>query len=296
MKATGGVVNPGLSEYEERLREDIASIRGLLRGNCYKIGVFVAKGGTGKSTVATLLGSILAEFRSKDRVIAVDADPSFGKLANRIAPETTQTFWELLGDESAGRLTRWTDVEAHLGANNNTGLWLLRGEHRTHGRRIIDGPTIAGALKVVDRYMRIAVIDCGQVLDHPVMSAVLPTLDAAVIVGAMEPAASQAAGETLAWLNESGYHRLLGKTAVVLNDPRGRSSKSKRIALEREFSAHTDGATVVFPFDEHLSAGGVIDTKNAKSGVSSRTRRAAIGLGACVAAGFATTTLEPELR
>lgn len=293
LKSTGGLVNPGLSTYEEKLREDVQTIRGLLRGDCYRIGVFVGKGGTGKSTIATCIASIFAEFRSDDRVVAVDADPSFGKLADRIAPATSQTYWDLLGDEASGRLKRWTDVKAHLGSNSETGLWLLRGEHRTQRRRLIDADVYRRAMQIVERYMNIAVIDCGQVLEHDVMAAVLPTLNAAIIVGAMEPGAGLAAGETLAWLGGAGYHRLMRNAVVVLNDPRGRASKQTRASLLRDFTAHADGPTVVMPFDGHLSAGGVIDTK---AGVGTRTRRASIEIAAHVAREFASTTLESGQR
>lgn len=293
LKSTGGLVNPGLSTYEEKLREDVQTIRGLLRGDCYRIGVFVGKGGTGKSTIATCIASIFAEFRADDRVVAVDADPSFGKLADRIAPATSQTFWDLLGDEANGRLKRWTDVKAHLGSNSETGLWLLRGEHRTQRRRLIDADTYSRAMQIIERYMNIAVIDCGQVLEHDVMQAVLPTLNAAIVVGAIEPGAGLAAGETLAWLGGAGYHRLMRNAVVVLNDPRGRASKQTRASLLRDFTAHADGPTVVMPFDGHLSAGGVIDTK---AGVGARTRRASIEIAAHVAREFAGTALESGRR
>lgn len=293
VKSTAGLVNPGLSTAEEQLRADIAAITGPLRGDCYKIGVFVGKGGTGKSTVAALLGTVFAEYRSEDRVIALDVDPSFGKLAHRIAPQTTQTYWDLLADAAAGGLQRWTDVKTHLGANSDSGLWLLRGEHRTESRRLIDGKTYTSAMRIIDRYMNLAIIDCGQVLEHPVMEAVLPTLSAAVVVGAMEPGAGQAAGETLAWLSGAGYHRLISHTVVVLNDPRGRASKGTRTALEREFRAHTGGATVVMPFDDYLSTGGVIENLHA---LSPRTRRRGIELAAQIAAGFGATNLEARRR
>ena len=293
LKSTGGLVNPGLSSYEQKLREDVQIIRGLLRGDCYRIGVFVGKGGTGKSTIATCIASIFAEFRSDDRVVAVDADPSFGKLADRIAPATSQTYWDLLADEAGGRLKRWTDVKAHLGSNSESGLWLLRGEHRTQRRRLINADVYAAAMQILERYMNIAVIDCGQVLEHDVMAAVLPTLNAAVIVGAMEPGAGLAAAETLAWLGGAGYHRLMRDAVVVLNDPRGRAGKHTRASLLRDFTAHADGPTVVMPYDGHLSAGGVIDTK---AGVDTRVRRVSIQIAAHVARGFAATTLEPGLR
>ena len=86
-KATRGLVNPGQSPDELRQAELEAKVRTLLRGN-YKIGV-LGKGGVGKTTVAASVGSILADLRQDDRVVAIDADTAFGKLGSRVDPQST---------------------------------------------------------------------------------------------------------------------------------------------------------------------------------------------------------------
>jgi MinD-like ATPase involved in chromosome partitioning or flagellar assembly len=293
LKMTGGLINPGLSTAEETHVNQVNTIVARLSGDCYRIGVMVGKGGTGKTTVATIAASIFAEYRSDDRVVAVDADPAFGKIANRIAPSLSQTYWELLSDEDNGRLRRWTDVKASLGSNPHTGLWLLRGEHRSKGRRVINREVYKRAMGILDRYMTIAVIDCGPVLEHPLMEAVLPTLDAVIVVGALEQGAGEAAAQTLAWLEDHGYHRLLKNGVVVLNDPRGRADKRTRKVMLRDFITHVDAATVLLPYDRHLSEGGVIDTKK---GLSAQARKAGIEITAHLARGFAATTLEGQRR
>jgi MinD-like ATPase involved in chromosome partitioning or flagellar assembly len=293
LKMTAGLINPGLSTVEETHVNQVNTIVQRLSGDCYKIGVLVGKGGPGKTTVATIVASILAEYRSDDRVVAVDADPAFGKIANRVAPSLSQTYWELLNDEKLGRLRRWTDVKAHLGSNPKTGLWLLRGEHRSKGRRVINREVYTRAVGILDRYMSIAVIDCGPVLEHPLMEAVLPTLDAVIVVGALEQGAGEAAAQTLEWLEDHGYHRLLKNGVVVLNDPRGRANKRTRKAMQRDFTTHVDAATVLLPYDKHLSEGTVIDTKK---GLSARARKAGIEITAHLARGFAATTIEGQRR
>lgn len=293
LKMTGGLINPGLSTAEEEHLDQLNTIVQRLSGDCYRIGVLVGKGGTGKTTVATVVASILSEYRSDDRVVVVDADPAFGKLANRVAPKLSQTYWELLNDEATGQLRRWTDVKAHLGSNPSTGLWLLRGEHRSKQRRLINKDVYLRAVDILDRYMTIAVIDCGQVLEHPLMEAVLPTLDSVIVVGALEQGAGEATAQTLAWLEDHGYHRLLTNGVVVLNDPRGRATKRTRKTMFREFQSHVDAATVLLPFDEHLSEGMVIDTKK---GLAAETRKAGIEITAHLARGFAATTLDGQRR
>lgn len=293
LKMTGGLINPGLSTAEEDHLNQVNTIVQRLSGDCYRIGVLVGKGGTGKTTVSTIVASILAEYRSDDRVVAVDADPAFGKIANRVAPSLSQTYWELLNDEDTGRLRRWTDVKASLGSNPHTGLWLLRGEHRSKQRRVINREVYERAMAILDRYMTIAVIDCGPVLEHPLMEAVLPTLDAVIVVGAIEQGAGEAAAQTLAWLEDHGYHRLIKNGVVVLNDPRGRADKRTRKAMFRDFSTHVEAATVLLPYDPHLGEGGVVDPRKA---LSAPARKAGIEIAAHLARGFAATTLEGQRR
>lgn len=264
-RSSFGTVNPGLSQHEQDLAKRRDTIGQNLRGECFKIAVLVGKGGTGTSTVATAVGSIFAEMRPNDRVIAMDADPSFGKLAERIAPDVAGTYWELLAEQQRGTLNRWTDVAEHLGSNSNTGLWMLRGEHRTTHRRLIDAQVFSATMDIINRYLQIALIDCGKFLEHPVMTPVLQGADAAIIVGALQAGAGKATGETLNWMEGQGYHRLLENTVVVLNDPIGRVNKKARTKMYQDFDTHTDVPVVLMPYDPHLGAGGIIDTKKALS-------------------------------
>jgi hypothetical protein len=78
------LVNLGQSPDERYQGELETKIRSPLRGT-YKIGV-LGKGGVGKSTVSASVGSVFAELRQDDRVVAIDADTGFGKLASRIDP------------------------------------------------------------------------------------------------------------------------------------------------------------------------------------------------------------------
>ena len=58
------------------------------------------KGGVGKTTTTTTLGSTFSSLRG-DRVIAVDANPDRGTLAQKIPRETTATVRHLLRDADA---------------------------------------------------------------------------------------------------------------------------------------------------------------------------------------------------
>ncbi|MBW0017732.1 MAG: MinD/ParA family protein, partial [Mycobacterium sp.] len=73
--ATFGLLNPGPSAVQREEAELETAVRIPLRGN-YKVGV-LGKGGVGKTSVAASVGSILAELRQQDRVVAIDADTAF---------------------------------------------------------------------------------------------------------------------------------------------------------------------------------------------------------------------------
>ena len=39
------------------------------------------------------VGSLFAELRPRDHVVAIDADTAFGRLSSRIDPRSTASFW-----------------------------------------------------------------------------------------------------------------------------------------------------------------------------------------------------------
>jgi hypothetical protein len=51
----------------------------------------------GKTIVAACVGSIFAQLRQDDRVVAIDADTAFGKLGARVDPHATGSYWDLAG-------------------------------------------------------------------------------------------------------------------------------------------------------------------------------------------------------
>src|SRR6185312_11277616 len=111
-KSTFGLVNLGQSPDELRLAGLESKIRSLLRGH-YKIGV-LGKGGVGKTTIAASVGSVFAELRQDDRVVAIDADTSFGKLGSRIDPKAQGSYWELASDQ---HLDTFADLRSRVGNN-----------------------------------------------------------------------------------------------------------------------------------------------------------------------------------
>lgn len=251
-RLTFGLVNPGPTAAQRRQAELAAVVRAPLRGRL-KIGV-LGKGGVGKTSVAASVGSIFAEQRPSDRVVALDADTAFGRLASRIDPTVQGSYWELANDRN---LQSFADLQRRLG-HNPTGLYVLAGEHPTTRRRVLDPAVYRETAHRLDRHFTISVIDCGSTMDAPVTQEALRDLDALIVVSSPWADGAAAAAQTMEWLANHGRTELLRRTVVVLNDSDGHSDKRTRASLAYQFTSR--GQVVVeVPFDPHLRPGGVID-------------------------------------
>jgi MinD-like ATPase involved in chromosome partitioning or flagellar assembly len=255
---TFGLVNPGPSLEDRREMELEKKIRTSLRGR-YRIGV-MGKGGVGKTTVSASVGTIFAELRPEDRVVAVDADTAFGKLASRIDPKASGSYWELAGDR---HLDSFADIRNRLG-NNAAGLYVLAGENTPAHRRVLDAAIYREATAQLDRHFSISIVDCSATVDSPVTQEVLGDLDSLIVVSSPWIDGAAAAGQTLDWLAAHGMTDLLHRTIVVLNDSDGHADKRTRSILSQQFSSHGQPVIEV-PFDGGLRPGGIIDSTNAMS-------------------------------
>jgi len=276
--ATFGLVNLGPSQDELREAELAASIKSVLRGH-YKIGV-LGKGGVGKTTVSASVGSVFAELRQDDRVVAIDADTAFGKLGSRVDPKAQGSYWELASDR---HLDSFADVRTRVG-NNAAGLFVLAGEATPARRRVLDPAIYREATARLDRYFSISIIDCSSTMDSPVTQEVMRDLDALIVVSSPWVDGAAAAGQTMDWLAGRGMTGLLSRTVIVLNDSDGHADKRTRSILAQQFGSH--GQTVIeVPFDGHLRPGGVID---GTAEMSAATRRRFIEIAAALAGHFPT--------
>lgn len=277
-KATFGLVNLGQSPDEIRQAELEARIKAGLRGH-YKVGV-MGKGGVGKTTVSASVGSVFAELRQDDRVVAIDADTAFGKLGSRVDPKAQGSYWELASDQ---HLETFADVRSRVG-NNAAGLFVLAGEATPARRRVLDPAIYREATSRLDRYFTISIIDCSSTMDTPVTQEVLRDLDALIVVSSPWVDGAAAAGQTMDWLAARGLTGLLQRTVIVLNDSDGHADKRTRSILAQQFASQ--GQVVVeVPFDGHLRPGGVIDQTNQ---MSAATRHRFIEIAAALAKHFPT--------
>jgi MinD-like ATPase involved in chromosome partitioning or flagellar assembly len=275
--ATFGLVKLGPSTTQRQEAQFEAAIRTVLHGN-YKVGV-MGKGGVGKTSVAASVGSLFAELRPQDHVVAIDADTAFGRLSSRIDPGSTGSFWELTSDKN---LQSFTDVLARVG-RNSAGLHVLGGEPASGPRRVLDPAIYREASLRLDRHFTISIIDCGSTMDSPVTQEVLRDLDALMVVSSPWADGASAAARTMEWLSDQGMESLLHHTIVVLNDSDGHADKRTRELLAREFTDHGQPVVEV-PFDPHLRPGGVIDVSDE---MAPATRRKFLEVAATIANYFA---------
>ncbi len=275
--ATFGLVKLGPSPAQRQEAEYEAAIRTVLRGN-FKVGI-LGKGGVGKTSVAASVGSLFAELRKQDHVVAIDADTAFGRLTSRIDPGSTGSFWELTADKN---LRSFDDVVARVG-RNPAGLYVLGGEPASGPRRVLDPAIYREAALRLDRHFSISVIDCGSTMDSPVTQEVLRDLDALLVVSSPWADGASAAARTMEWLADHGSSRLLQNTIVVLNDSDGHADKRTRALLAREFIDHGQPVVEV-PFDPHLRPGGVVDVSGE---MAPATRRKFLQVAAMIAGYFA---------
>ncbi|HEY5150670.1 MAG TPA: MinD/ParA family protein [Mycobacterium sp.] len=275
--ATLGMVNPGPSRTELRQAAMEAIVGAPLRGH-YKIGV-LGKGGVGKTTVAASVGSVLAELRRGDRVVAVDADTAFGRLGSRIDPRADGSYWELAKNKN---LQSFAEVLTRMGSNS-AGLFVLAGESGSR-RGILDPAIYREATMRLDRHFTIAIVDCGSTMDAPVTQEALRDMDALIVVSSPWPDGASAAAQTMEWLAHHGKTGLMQRSVVVLNDSDGHSDKRTRGALAQQFRSRRQ-AVVEVPFDPGLRPGGVI---NSTLEMSEPTRAAFVEVAAVLAQFFAT--------
>src|SRR5690606_9760154 len=87
---SGGRINVGDSRRARERKELSARIAAPMTGTARFVPVLSRKGGVGKTTVTALLGMALADARD-DRVIAVDANPDRGTLAERVVGGHTKS-------------------------------------------------------------------------------------------------------------------------------------------------------------------------------------------------------------
>ncbi len=266
-------VNPGESPAERHYRELRERIRRHIRKQ-YVIAVVSGKGGVGKTTMTACIGGVFRECRPEN-VVAIDSAPGFGTLAGRIDEAPPGDYAAVLNDAD---VQGYADIREHLG-QNNIGLDVLAGNRVSDQPRPLVPAMYNGVLSRLRRTHNVILVDTSDDLEHPVMKAVLDSCDTLVFVSGLTADTSLPVSRAIDLLRSMGYHELVSRSAVILNDSRNRYDKDAREYLTERFAQ--SGASVEFmPYDPHLAKGGIIDTRDE---VHKKTRLRLFEIAAAVA-------------
>ncbi|MER7012312.1 AAA family ATPase [Saccharopolyspora sp. NPDC000359] len=274
--ASGKTVNFGEGPADRRRRELIGRINQPLQG-CYKIAMLSLKGGVGKTTTTATLGSTFSSLRG-DRVIAVDANPDRGTLAQKIPLETTATVRHLLRD--AHRVRKYSDVRAYT-SQGPSRLEVLASEQDPAVSEAFSEDDYRRTVTMLEHFYNVVLTDCGTGLMHSAMKGVLDLADSLVIVSSSSIDGARSASATLDWLDAHGYGDLVARSVAVINSVRPASGKVDVDKLAAHFSSRCRAVSKI-PFDPHLEEGAEVELDQ----LSAPTRMALLELAATVADDF----------
>lgn len=274
-KASGGTLNLGDSPADIRHAELVRAVRQPIRGD-YRIAVLSLKGGVGKTTTTIGLGAMLASTRG-DRVIAVDANPDLGTLAQRVQQETKSTVRDLIADRS---VSRYAEVRAHTSQAPHR-LEVLSSERDPARAEAFSEADYRRVMEILRRHYNVILTDCGTGLSHSAMNGVLGYAHALVLVTSPAIDGARSATATLEWLFARGYGELAKSAVVVVCSSRSTSESVDVDQLAQHFRARTRAVHQI-PFDAHLAEGAEVELDL----MHKKTRQAFMELAATVAEGF----------
>ncbi|NHI16626.1 AAA family ATPase [Microbacterium sp. CBS5P-1] len=275
--ATRGVINLGDSKRTRARKELTARIAAPLGGSARFVPVLSRKGGVGKTTVTALVGMALADAR-EDRVVAVDANPDRGTLAERIAPNSAgKTVRDLVRGHDGIR--GFGDISAHV-TRDATRLDVLASDADPHVADAFSDADYRSVAEIAEHYYSIVLTDTGTGIVHSVMDATLEMADQLVIVSGLSVDEARLASETLTWLEANGHADKAHAAIVVLNQ----DSPGAPLVRIEELDAHFRSRVrhvVHLPYDARLATGSAI----AFHELDRATREAARELAALVVEG-----------
>lgn len=275
--ATFRSVNVGDSRKARERKVLEARIDKVLEGGTRFVPVLTRKGGVGKTTITTLLGMALAQTR-EDRIIAIDANPDRGTLAERVNKQTRSTVRDVV--TRAASVHNFTDFST-LVSRDETRLDVLASDTDPMLSEAFDENDYNVVADLCARYYSIALTDCGTGIVHSVMRATLQRADSVVIVSGGSVDEARLASETLTWLEANGYGDLVLNAIVAINTATQGTNLVKLEEIEAHFRSRVRDI-VRIPYDAQLAAGSVVNYGDLKP----FTKQAALELAALVVDGL----------
>jgi MinD-like ATPase involved in chromosome partitioning or flagellar assembly len=248
------LVNLGESPAVRHEKAVDASISRQLLGPTRFVPVLTRKGGVGKTTVTTMIGMALARTR-EDRIIAIDANPDRGTLAERFTRNTEKTVRDLVSRANA--VTSFSEFSTFV-TRDKSRLDVLASDTDPFLSEAFDENDYNVVADIVSRYYSVALTDCGTGIVHSVMTATLKRADSLVIVSGGSFDEARLAAETLTWLETNGYADLVRNCIVAINTATQGTNLVKIDEIEAHFQSRVRNI-VRIPYDPMLATGSVID-------------------------------------
>jgi len=274
---SGGRINIGDSRRARERKQLTARIAAPLTGTARFVPVLSRKGGVGKTTVTALLGMALADARD-DRVIAVDANPDRGTLAERVVGTPAKSVRDLVRAQDGIR--GFHDISA-LVARDETRLDVLASDSDPRVAEAFGDEGYRDVATVAAQYYSLVLTDSGTGIVHSVMTATLDLADQLVIVSGLSVDEARLASETLTWLESNGHAALARNAIVVLNQSAPGAPMVRLGELEAHFSTRARSVLRI-PYDAQIAGGGAIDFAR----LQPETRQAARELAAALVEGL----------
>ncbi len=274
---SGRRINLGDSKRARARKELDRRIAAPLSGGARFVPVLSRKGGVGKTTITTLLGMALADARD-DRVIAIDANPDRGTLADRVGRASGKTVRDLVRarDEVHG----FNDI-SQIVARDETRLDILASDTDPHVSEAFSDDDYGQVAEIAAHFYSVVLTDTGTGIVHSVMEATLERADELVIVAGLSVDEARLASETLTWLETNGYAEKARRAVVVLNTSRPGAALVRAGELEAHFRSRVR-AVVRMPYDPHIASGSTMSFRE----LQPETRLAARELAATVVEGL----------
>lgn len=241
-----------------------------LSGGTKFVPVLTRKGGVGKTTVTTLLGMALALVR-EDRVIAIDANPDRGTLAERVSKSTRFTVRDVVN--RAASIDGFSEF-SNMVSRDASRLDVLASDSDPMLSEAFDEGDYNVVADMAARYYSVVLTDCGTGIVHSVMRPTLQRASGLVVVSGGSVDEARLASETLTWLEANGYGDLVRNSIVALNTATQATQLVKLDEIEQHFRSRVR-SVVRIPYDKALAAGSVIKFKDLQKGTQEAARELA---------------------
>jgi pilus assembly protein CpaE len=150
-----------------------------VRGRGQLVTVFSAKGGVGKSTVATNLGAALVDSGGQ-RVCIVDLDLAFGDVALMLQQFPTHTIADAVG---LGQIDP-AAVESLL-TRHSDGLYTLAAPLQPDAKDSVSAPLVGQILQILRTQFDVVVVDTAPAFDDVILQA-LDNSDLILLIGTLD--------------------------------------------------------------------------------------------------------------